>query len=447
MSKHEQDDQDFETQGGYTEETMAYDEGDEANATESESEQRSSFASSDSGADKKKKLINMVVLGLGGLGLMGGALYVGGPMVGIDLFGTTPPPKPKAPIQPLPAEEAPAPMETPTSPEQSDAADANTASVAADPFAAAVPSPAAPSEAAPAQNVPADPFAAAPVQSAPTADPFAAAPVQNAPTADPFAGAPAQNAPTADPFAGAAPSPVAPAEAVPAQNAPAAAPVDAATPTVPTEPTPNFQQQAQAEPTSIPSAENQQPNYQPLTENSVSQSDVAQAVESLSKRIEALERSSAAQRNDGPAMKAIATLKKRMARLETRFDEKFGPDTTQAVSPQSSTPVVATQAKEKVVSKKGTAADKDTGAKKIVSSGSMEGELFVKEEKAPKRKYVASSEREYILQAVIPGRIWVKMSDGSSKTFEEGETMPDGSKILKIDAEKGIVKMNNGILE
>lgn len=57
-----------------------------------------------------------------------------------------------------------------------------------------------------------------------------------------------------------------------------------------------------------------------------------------------------------------------------------------------------------------------------------------------------SDGRGYSLQAVIPGRIWIKGPDGNSQTFERGETLPDGVKILKIDPDRGDVVTNKGIL-
>lgn len=58
----------------------------------------------------------------------------------------------------------------------------------------------------------------------------------------------------------------------------------------------------------------------------------------------------------------------------------------------------------------------------------------------------SSDGRGYSLQAVIPGRIWIKGPDGNSQTFERGETLPDGSKVLKIDPDRGDVVTNKGVL-
>lgn len=58
----------------------------------------------------------------------------------------------------------------------------------------------------------------------------------------------------------------------------------------------------------------------------------------------------------------------------------------------------------------------------------------------------APQARGYALHAVIPGRIWIKNGDGSSRTFENGEVLPDGSKILRIDADRGDVSTTKGPL-
>ena len=50
------------------------------------------------------------------------------------------------------------------------------------------------------------------------------------------------------------------------------------------------------------------------------------------------------------------------------------------------------------------------------------------------------------LQAVIPGRMWVKFEDGKSENYAVGEILPDGSKILKIDADKFKVTTSRGII-
>lgn len=73
----------------------------------------------------------------------------------------------------------------------------------------------------------------------------------------------------------------------------------------------------------------------------------------------------------------------------------------------------------------------------LLFSRSAEGQPSVKKE---------SDGRGYSLQAVIPGRIWIKGPDGNSQTFERGETLPDGVKILKIDPDRGDVVTNKGVL-
>lgn len=59
----------------------------------------------------------------------------------------------------------------------------------------------------------------------------------------------------------------------------------------------------------------------------------------------------------------------------------------------------------------------------------------------------AQNTRSYALHAVIPNRIWIKGQDGTSQTFENGEMLPDGSKILKIDPDRGDVVTSKGVLK
>ena len=67
-------------------------------------------------------------------------------------------------------------------------------------------------------------------------------------------------------------------------------------------------------------------------------------------------------------------------------------------------------------------------------------------EKQLKVEGVADPRQKISLQAVIPGRLWVKLEDGSSQNFATGDNLPDGSKVLKIDAEKGRVVTTKGVL-
>lgn len=55
--------------------------------------------------------------------------------------------------------------------------------------------------------------------------------------------------------------------------------------------------------------------------------------------------------------------------------------------------------------------------------------------------------REFVLQSVIPGRLWIKLPDGTSRTFGSGETLPDGSKVVKIEADKNRVQTSAGLLQ
>ncbi len=65
---------------------------------------------------------------------------------------------------------------------------------------------------------------------------------------------------------------------------------------------------------------------------------------------------------------------------------------------------------------------------------------------APVASQVVEAGPAFMLQAVIPGRLWVKMEDGSSLDFEVGETLPDGSKVMAIDADNGNVRTTKGLL-
>jgi len=58
----------------------------------------------------------------------------------------------------------------------------------------------------------------------------------------------------------------------------------------------------------------------------------------------------------------------------------------------------------------------------------------------------ANAERQFSLQATIPGRLWIKNSDGSSSTFGVGDVLPDGSKVQSIDADNYSVRTSRGVL-
>jgi len=49
----------------------------------------------------------------------------------------------------------------------------------------------------------------------------------------------------------------------------------------------------------------------------------------------------------------------------------------------------------------------------------------------------------YTLQAVLPGRAWVKKSDGTTVTYSVGDTLPNGNKVGKIDPDGGIFDSSN----
>ena len=52
----------------------------------------------------------------------------------------------------------------------------------------------------------------------------------------------------------------------------------------------------------------------------------------------------------------------------------------------------------------------------------------------------------YQLVAIMQDRAWVKQADGSMQTVQEGEVLPNGAKVLKIDPKKDEVRTSLGIL-
>jgi hypothetical protein len=52
----------------------------------------------------------------------------------------------------------------------------------------------------------------------------------------------------------------------------------------------------------------------------------------------------------------------------------------------------------------------------------------------------------YQLIAIVQDRAWVKLSDGSMKTVQKGEKLPNGDTVLLIDANKDEVKTSGGLL-
>lgn len=60
---------------------------------------------------------------------------------------------------------------------------------------------------------------------------------------------------------------------------------------------------------------------------------------------------------------------------------------------------------------------------------------------------VQASSKAYQLVAIVQGRAWVKLSDGSMLTVQEGEALPNGVKIVKIDPRKDEVHTSAGVLK
>jgi hypothetical protein len=52
----------------------------------------------------------------------------------------------------------------------------------------------------------------------------------------------------------------------------------------------------------------------------------------------------------------------------------------------------------------------------------------------------------YQLVAIVQDRAWVKLPDGSMKTVQRGEKLPNGDTVLMIDANKDEVKTSSGVL-
>lgn len=55
--------------------------------------------------------------------------------------------------------------------------------------------------------------------------------------------------------------------------------------------------------------------------------------------------------------------------------------------------------------------------------------------------------KAYQLIAIVQGRAWVKQADGTMLTIQEGEALPNGSKIVKIDPKKDEIQTTAGVLK
>ncbi len=56
----------------------------------------------------------------------------------------------------------------------------------------------------------------------------------------------------------------------------------------------------------------------------------------------------------------------------------------------------------------------------------------------------SSSRMMYTVQAIIPGRAWLKSDSGDTVTVAEGDVLRDLGKITKIDPYDGIVNIDTG---
>lgn len=65
---------------------------------------------------------------------------------------------------------------------------------------------------------------------------------------------------------------------------------------------------------------------------------------------------------------------------------------------------------------------------------------------APRAAMETASTKAYQLVAIVQGRAWVKLSDGSMLTVQDGDLLPNGLKIVKINAGKDEVLTSAGTL-
>lgn len=65
--------------------------------------------------------------------------------------------------------------------------------------------------------------------------------------------------------------------------------------------------------------------------------------------------------------------------------------------------------------------------------------------KQPPRKVVESANPNLSVYAIIPGRAWLRSSNGKTITVTEGDNVPEYGKVLKIDAGNGVVVTSSGV--
>lgn len=113
---------------------------------------------------------------------------------------------------------------------------------------------------------------------------------------------------------------------------------------------------------------------------------------------------------------------------------------------QETKPVV----KKAVSSKKATVkkAYKPKNSVRLVSDDSYGDRVGVrsssnKSVRSSSHKTSSAAPSGYTLQAVLPGRAWVKKSDGTTVTYSVGDTLPNGNKVGKIDPDGGIFDSSN----
>ncbi|MGE3320064.1 MAG: hypothetical protein AB7I18_12290 [Candidatus Berkiella sp.] len=65
--------------------------------------------------------------------------------------------------------------------------------------------------------------------------------------------------------------------------------------------------------------------------------------------------------------------------------------------------------------------------------------------KQPPRKVIESANPNLSVYAIIPGRAWLRSSNGKTITVTEGDSVGEYGKVLKIDAGNGVVVTSSGV--
>src|SRR3990167_1827300 len=62
----------------------------------------------------------------------------------------------------------------------------------------------------------------------------------------------------------------------------------------------------------------------------------------------------------------------------------------------------------------------------------------------PAQPQVSEIKVTYSVQAIIPGRAWLRSENGETVTVAEGDTIKDLGRVTKIDPYDGVVEVNMG---